>query len=96
MVFLFAGACSTGAVLPPVARSPGGSQVPAIHLSRAAVLQAWVEGLRGNCEQAQNQLNRALLVGSYDEEIHALSSQIQHECQSALSEVGDGLGGGQP
>lgn len=87
MLFLFAGACSTGAVLPPVGRGPMATQDPAIHLGRAAVLQAWVNGLHGECESAEAHLSRASLVGVEREEIQRLVARIGQECRAV--EVGD-------
>ena len=83
MVFLFAGACSTGAVLPPVVRGPVSSQSSGVHLSRAAVLHAWVDGLQGNCERVEHHLANAVLVGGEHEEIQEISSRIAEECRAA-------------
>ena len=80
LFFVFAGACSTGAVLPPVARGPVSSQGAGVHLSRAAVLQAWVQGLDGNCTGAEEHLATAALVGEAPEEIRGISSRIAEAC----------------
>lgn len=86
-LFLFAGACSTGAVLPPVVRGPVSSQSSAVHLSRAAVLHAWVDGLQGNCERVEHHMANAVLVGGEHEEIREISSRIAQECRAV--EAGD-------
>ena len=95
MVFLFAGACSTGAMLPPLAPGPLRVSAPA-HASRAAVLQAWRSGLIGECAAVDAHL---AFAEHFEEDafvLEELGDRIAWECQAVSASQHQESEGGSP
>ena len=86
LVFVFAGACTTGAILPPI-EPPSLNSRGAVHASRSAVLHAWMSGLRGECEDVRDYMEYALNFERDAESMQLLHHRIMLECQGRLDSL---------
>jgi hypothetical protein len=74
-------ACASAPVLSPLSENPRDNS-QGIRMARGHVLQAWVAVARGQCLEAQEEIQRAQRIDPGSEELDLVAQEIKIECHA--------------